>query len=104
MEASFVITQGLLVRISAYYCVLMRISAHQCAWVRIRERISPTFKASKTQKSSKINKFAKSPSSRAGIPIVGFLMTNSIIEDQNSTTISTIRIYTFADNMGPKWS
>ena len=34
---------------------------------------------------SKINKFAKSPSSRAGIPRFRFLVTNSVIKDQNPT-------------------
>ena len=33
---------------------------------------------------SNINKFAKSPSSRAGIPRFGFLVTNSVIKDHNS--------------------
>ena len=42
-------------------------------------------------KSSKINKFTKSPSSRAGIPIVGFLVTNSVIKDKKSALEMAIR-------------
>ena len=36
------------------------------------------------QKYSKINKFPKSPFSRAGIPIVRFVMHMAAIKDQNS--------------------
>ena len=40
---------------------------------------------------SKINKFAKSPSSRAGIPRFGFLVTSSIIKDQKTALEIAIR-------------
>ena len=43
------------------------------------------------QKYSKINKFPKSPSSRAGIPIVRFLMPMAVIKDQASALELAIR-------------
>ena len=55
-----------------------------------------------------MNKFAKSSSSRAGIPIVGFLVTNSVIKDPwrwpygQVGKISSVRICRLGANMGHK--
>ena len=56
------------------------------------EDLSDLSDLSKTQKLSKIkSKFAKSSSSRAGIPIVRFLVTNSVIKEQKSVLEMAIR-------------
>ena len=64
-------------------------------------------------KSSKINKFAKSPSSRVDIPRFGFLVTKSVIKDQKSALDGhTGKLGKFhqqgftlsQDNIGPEWS
>ena len=44
-----------------------------------------------THKTSKINKFTQSPSSRAGIPIVGFLVNMAVIKDIKSAMEMAIR-------------
>ena len=67
-------------------------NAPQALLKRISNAPQTHFKrTSKLQKSSKINKFAKSPSPRAAIPRFGFLVTNSIIKDQKSAVEMAIR-------------
>ena len=93
MEDSVVITQELLVRITAYYCVLVHINVYGCELGSALVRLSKTQKLKDNQK---LTHSQKSPSSKAGIPRFRFLVANSLIKDQKSTL--EMAIWAFWEN------